>query len=129
VAVVSAALGPSIDTAPHGGVLGGSPTTFLRFTADAAANGLVVWTVGDLVVAIEGQPYIRVEDLDALGPPGVRLASGVSRGEQLGWPERGLLAHLDRSGGIRLLYGLPPTTPDAMSADPITRVVSERRPV
>jgi hypothetical protein len=117
--VVEQALGPSIDSSAHSGMLGGSPTLFRRYPPAAGApRGVVVWFEDDTAVTVEIEDAVQL-DGDVLDEPDVTLDSqfGPTWRQEV-YASRGLVLHR-RGDEVALLYGLRPFTVEEWMSDPL----------
>jgi hypothetical protein len=117
--VVEDALGPSIDTTPRSGMLGGSPTFFRRYPRAAGApRGATVWFEDDTAVTIEIVEAVGA-DGDGLDQPDVILESQFGpKWRQEVYASRGLVLHR-RDDDVALLYGVRPFMVDDWMSDPL----------
>lgn len=131
-ATVEEQLGPSIDEQPHGGVLGGSPTQFLRFRPEEAGPLAIVWYEGELAVAVQLE-QVGQSPLDVpLGEPEASFESAFGDDwEQRIYGRRGLVVHVRSDAtdlsDVALAFGLAPFHSDEFGDDPIRFEGGRRR--
>ena len=117
--VVEQALGPSVESSAHSGMLGGSPTLFRRYPSAAGApRGVVVWFEDDSAVTVEIEGAVQANG-DILDEPEATLDSEFGPNwRQEVYASRGLVLHR-RGDDVALLYGLRPFTVDDWKSDPL----------
>jgi hypothetical protein len=125
------AAAPRGTAGPDGEWLLGEPAASWRLPATKAAPfGVVVWLQGDAATLVEVRdPVLSADPETVLGPAEARLPSGLGPAQdQLLWPTRGLLLHVDRvTGTVTRLFGHEASSVAAMTDSPLAQIRLERR--